>query len=409
MKKLLQICVEGNRGSTGTIAESIGEYVIANNWESYIAIGRFPRSSKSNLIRIGNYISVLLHVLETRIFDNHGFGSRYATNKLIKKIIQINPDIIHLHHLHGYYINVDILFKFLTKSEIPVIWTFHDCWSFTGHCAYFDRIGCDKWKIECNKCPQKKEYPKSYFIDNSKRNYYLKRKIFNSPKNLTVVSVSKWLDDLVSQSFLNQINRTIIYNGINTKIFVPESKLYSKIFQSNPELMNKYIILGVANTWDQRKGLNDFIKLSKLISNNDLILLIGLNNDQIRQLPNNIHGIPRTENVSELASIYAIADVYLNLSVEETFGLTTTEALACGTPVIVYNSTASPELVDDNVGIIVEKYNINKVYDAINKIKSKGKSYYSDHCRNRAISLFDKNICFKNYMKLYISKINNNS
>jgi len=409
MKKLLQICVEGNRGSTGTIAESIGEYVIANNWESYIAIGRFPRSSKSNLIRIGNYISVLLHVLETRIFDNHGFGSRFATKRLIKKITKIKPDVIHLHHLHGYYINIKILFKYLSSSGIPVIWTFHDCWSFTGHCTHFDKIGCFKWKTECNHCPQKKEYPKSLIIDNSKKNYYLKHRIFSSAKNLTIVSVSKWLDNIVSQSFLKDINHNIIYNGIDINVFNYNYKSKLKLIDSNPMLNNKYIILGVANTWSSSKGLDAFVQLSKIIKFNEIILLVGLNDKQIRQLPNNILGISRTENVSELASIYAIADVYLNLSVEETFGLTTTEALACGTPVIVYNSTASPELVDDNVGFIVEKYNINKVYDAINKIKSKGKSYYSDHCRNRAISLFDKNICFKNYMKLYISKINNNS
>ena len=202
MFKLLQICVEGNRGSTGRLAESIGEEVLKNGWESFIAYGRFRRPSKSKLYKIGNFVDILFHALLTRILDRHGLGSVRATKKLINFIQQVNPDVIHLHHLHGYYVNIEVLFSYLANSNIPLIWTFHDCWSMTGHCTHFSHIDCDRWKSYCYKCPQKMEYPSSFFADRSKMNYELKKELFSSVKKLTIVSVSNWLDNIVSISFL---------------------------------------------------------------------------------------------------------------------------------------------------------------------------------------------------------------
>ncbi|MFV8352517.1 glycosyltransferase [Flavobacterium sp. XS2P14] len=403
MPKLLQICVEGNTGSTGTIAELIGKIALNSGWESYIAFGRFPRESSSKLIKIGTYWDIFLHGIETRIFDRHGLGSRGATKKLIKEIIQISPDIIHLHHLHGYYINIEILFKFLSENNISVVWTFHDCWSITGHCAYFDYIGCDKWKRECNNCPQMKEYPSSIFIDRSKNNFYLKKSLFNSVDNLTVVSVSNWLNDIVGKSFMKKLSRKVIYNGIDVELFKPSS---SNKIREKFSIESKFLIFGLATTWSRRKGLDDFIELSKNIDENAIIILVGLNTSQIKSLPKNIIGLQRTENQQELVDFYVASDVFLNLSVEETFGLTTAEALSCGTPAIVYNATASPELIDSQTGIIVEKNNIKGLLLAIEVIKKNGKSFYTEYCRSRAVKYFDKNIRYKEYFDLYNEKLN---
>lgn len=399
MPKIVQICVEGNTGSTGTIAEAIGEIAISRGWESYIAHGRFSRPSKSKTIKIGSSFSIFLHGLLTRVLDKHGLGSRLATNNLIKEIETIKPDIIHLHHLHGYYINIVVLFNFLEKANIPVVWTFHDCWSITGHCTHFDFVGCDKWKTECNSCPQTNEYPASLFIDRSKKNFNLKKDLFNSVENLTVVSVSKWLDEVVGKSFMSGLSRKVIYNGIDLNLFSPNN--LKNAVRKKYRIENKFMILGLATTWSNRKGLEDFIELSKQIDSNKIIVLVGLSNSQIKKLPVNIIGIKRTEDQQELRDLYTTCNVFMNLSVEETFGLTTAEALACGTPAIVYNSTASPELVNKETGIVVEKQNIPGLLLAIEEIDKNGKSFYSEACRARAVKLFDKDIRFNEYFNLY--------
>jgi putative colanic acid biosynthesis glycosyltransferase len=399
--KVFQIAVEGNTGSTGTIAESIGQLIIKNGWESYIAHGRFPRPSVSKVIRIGSDIDVVLHGLETRLFDRHGLGSRRATKNLIAQINEIKPDIIHLHHLHGYYINIAILFEYLRMTKINVVWTFHDCWSFTGHCCYFDHVGCEKWKNECNKCPQKNDYPKSFLFDRSKKNYYQKKVLFTALSNLTIVSVSKWSNNLLSQSFFKNTTHTYIYNGVDTEIFKP---LDSPDFvKKKYHVDKKFVVLGVATTWSRRKGFDDFIKLSSVLDEDEVIILVGLNKKQMKGLPENVIGLSRTDSRQEMADLYGASDVLLNLSVEETFGLTTAESMSCGTPVIVYNSTASPELVSDMTGIVVQKNDIIKIRTAISKIKHDTKATYSINCRARAIEYFNKSDRLEEYVALYKS------
>ena len=388
MNSIFQICVEGNTGSTGRIAESLGILALQQGWESYIAFGRFPRQSRSNLIPIGFKRDVFLHGLRTRILDEHCLGSEAATRKLIKKIEETQPAIIQLHHLHGYYINIKILFEYLASASIPVVWTFHDCWSITGHCCHFEFIGCQKWKTECNQCSQKKEYPASLIIDRSKENYYLKKRLFNSVKDMTIVAVSKWLDSVIKESFLSGIKRKVIYNGIDVDVFKPENR--GSIVKSKLNIENKYVLLGVANRWSKHKGINEFFELSKIIKEDTVILLIGLSRNQIKGLPKNIIGLKKTENEKELRDYYEAADIYINLSVEESFGLTTAEALACGTPAIVYNSTACPEIVDERTGLVVERQNIEALLHAIDIIKSKGKLYFSTYCRERAVKFFNK-------------------
>ncbi len=404
MPKLLQIAVECNTGSTGTIAEAIGNIAINNGWESYIAYGRFYKPSNSQTYKIESKYEAYIHGLITRLFDSHGKGSLLATKKLIKYIKTIKPDIIHLHHLHGYYINISTLFDYLSLSNIPVVWTFHDCWSFTGHCAHFDYVCCNKWQTECFNCPQKKEYPASYLLDRSKKNYKEKKVLFNSVQNMTIVTVSYWLGGLVKQSFLKKYPIKIIQNGIDINVFSPQNNV--QIIRSKYKLSNKFVILGVAGTWSRRKGLEEFIKLSKHIDNNSIIILVGLNNKQIRSLPSNIIGIKRTENVKELAELYSTADVFVNPTFEDTFPTTNLEALACGTPVVTYKTGGSVEAVSEDTGIIIDKSNVEQLLQAIKTIQNRGKSFYTLKCRERAIKYFNKNERYKDYLYLYNNLLN---
>lgn len=404
--RLLQICVEGNTGSTGTIAESIGQFVINHGGESFIAFGRYPRPSSSELIKIGNNFDLICHGLQTRIIGRHGLGSKQATKHLINKILEIRPNIIQLHHIHGYYINYQILFEFLRYSNIPVVWIFHDCWAFTGHCTYFERVACEKWKSECLECPQTHEYPRSLFFDRSQEDFRLKKALFTSIPNLTIISVSKWLNKLVDQSFLKEVKHTHIYNGIDTTFFSPSVSV--DYIKSKHGLHGKFIILGVATTWDKRKGLLDFVELSKYLLESEVILLVGLSQDQIEALPDNIIGLPRTDNRSELVDLYSAADVFANLSVEETFGLTTVEAMSCGTPVVVYDSSASPELVSNETGIVVPRQNIQSVLKALRDVKFEGKHSYSSNCRSHVIDKFNSQDRHLDYYNLYLSLISSN-
>lgn len=397
--KLLQVSIEVNSGSVGRIAEQIGQTVLENGWESYITYARNNNPSQSEVIKIGNKLDVYMHGIETRIFDNHCLSSTSATKKLIKRIEEINPDVIHLHHLHGYFINMEVLFDYLKKSNVPVVWTFHDCWSFTGHCAYFDFVGCEKWKTQCYDCEQKKEYPGSLFLDRSRQNYIDKKRIFNSVKNMTIVSVSKWLAEKVKESFLSGHDSRVIYNGVDIDRFYPKDSR-SKI-DDLYKTKGKYMLLGVASTWDKRKRFEDFIELSDLLDDSFVIVLIGLSKEQLKNLPDNIIGIERTESQDELCEFYSASDLFLNLSVEETFGLTTAEAFASGVPSVVYNATACPELVTEETGFIVEKQDLKGLVQVIHKAKGLGKLHYTEACRNRAVTLFNKKERFLEYFNLY--------
>lgn len=293
MKKLLQINSVINSGSTGHIAEDIGRLAIANGWESYIAYGRNPRPSASHAIRIGNRFDILWHVLVTRLFDLHGLASRRATKKLVRQIKEIKPDVIHLHNIHGYYLNYKILFTYLAESGTPVVWTMHDCWAATGHCPYYTFVQCIVWQSKdgCKNCPQKKNYPSSVLFSNAAYNFKCKKKYFNllSENQLTIVTPSKWLSDEIGKSYLGHYKRIVINNGIDLNVFKPAPV--------KNEHKKKFVILGVASVWDERKGLKSFIELSKLLADDEQIVLVGLTKSQRKNLPKNIQAVPRTENL----------------------------------------------------------------------------------------------------------------
>jgi len=403
--KVFQISSELNSGSVGRIAEQIGEQVLKQGWESYIAYARDNQPSTSKIIKIGKKLDIIKHGILTRITDRHGFGSKKATLKLIENIKEIKPDIVQLQHLHGYFINIEILFNFLAKAEIPVIWTFHDCWSFTGHCAYYDFVGCNKWQTNCNTCPQIKEYPKS-FVDNSKKNFNDKRTIFKSIDNLTIVPVSNWLGDETKKSFFNNNKIKVIQNGIDLQnFFIQDNNL---LIREKYNIKNKFLVLGVASPWSDRKGLKYFIELANRLDSRHQIMLVGLNRKQINSLPQNIIGLEKTDNTRHLAELYSAADVFLNPTLEEALGLTNIEALACGTPVITFNSGGSPETIDEKTGVVVDKGDVGGLEKAIYQIRQKSKDFYQSECRRRAELHFDKNKCFYKYIELYKEILNLN-
>lgn len=396
--RVLQINSVANYSSTGRIAEGIGQVVLDNGWESFIAYGRRNSKSSSELIKIGNKWDVKLHGIQTRLWDNHGLGSRKATLDFINKIKELKPDVVHLHNIHGYYINIEVLFNYLAAYKIPIVWTLHDCWSFTGHCVYFDYVDCEKWKKGCFMCPQQRSYPSSYILDRSKRNYIIKRNLFTSVDNMIIVPVSNWLESLGKESFLNRYCFHVVRNGIDLRSF-----FYDKSCELilKYRLNNKFVILGVANTWSTRKGLHEFIKLSEFFDSQTKIILVGLDEAQLKEIPENIIGIKRTESLEELRKLYSCADVFVNPTWEDNFPTTNLEAMACGTPVITYDTGGSSEAIDKNTGVVVERGNLEALINAIEKVKLNGKKYYLEPCTLRAKKYFDNKLQFAKYIGLY--------
>lgn len=326
--------------STGRIVSDIASKLIKSGNEVLACYGRDYKETGVPTYKIGTKVGVFFHALLSRIFDSCGLHSKHATKKLIKKIIEFSPDLIHLHNLHGYYINYRLLFKFLKEYNRPIVWTLHDCWAFTGHCAYFDFAECKKWKHNCSKCPQKHSYPKSFLFDMSARNFLMKKDAFLGVSNMTIVTPSKWLADLVKQSFLKEYKVQVINNGVDTNVF---KKNYKAEFKTKNNLLSKKIILGVASPWSKRKGFDDFLALSSFISDEYSVVMIGIDKKQSKQLPNNVIGIKKTTNINELVDIYSSSYVLLNTTYEDNYPTVNLEAQACGCPVISYETGGSVE------------------------------------------------------------------
>ncbi|WP_391202996.1 glycosyltransferase [Psychrobacillus sp. L4] len=403
--KVIQINSVCGIGSTGRIATDIHNILIEQGHESYISYGRDNPKNCDTAIKIGTKYDNYTHVALTRIYDKHGFGSKKATMEFIKKVEEFNPDVIHLHNIHGYYINIELLFDYLKKANKPIIWTLHDCWAFTGHCTHFDYTGCKKWKTGCSDCPEKNSYPASAFIDNSKVNYFKKKDIFNGVKNLTIITPSKWLANLVQESYLRDYPVKVINNGIDLNVF----QSTKNNFREKNNLEGKFIILGVASIWSRKKGFEYFLELSSRIKANEIIVLVGVTEKQKKLLPKNVLGINKTNNIKELAKIYSAADVFINPTLEDNFPTVNLEALACGTPVITFETGGSVESIDTNSGFIVEKGDIKGLINSIEKVKEQGKLIYSTHCKNRARELYDKSDKFNEYLQEYIQLTINGS
>ena len=363
--KVLQVNVVCGVGSTGRITTDLHNAMLKEGYSSLIAYGRGEGKHCETTIKIGSEFAIYRHVVKTRIFDRHGFGSKTATENFVNEIDKLNPDIIHLHNIHGYYINIEVLFQYLKRANKPIIWTLHDCWSFTGHCAYFDYVECEKWKVECFACPEKKKYPRSLIFDNSTKNYQEKKKLFSGVKNMTIITPSRWLADLTKQSFLGEYPIHVISNGIDTAVFSP----MSGDFREKYNLVDKFIILGVASVWEQRKGLNYFIELSQELKKDEVIVLVGVNEKQIKNLSGNIIGITRTNNIKELVCIYSTSDVFVNPTLEDTYSMTNLEALSCGTPVVSFSSGGSAEMLSGKRGFVAKSKDMYGILQGIQEIR----------------------------------------
>lgn len=400
MPKIFQISLCVLNASVGGVTKQIGEKAVSKGWDSYITYTDQLHhvECSSILLKISNKFDFYEHILESRLFDNHGLASRMSTKKLIKEVERIKPDIIQIQNLHGYYVNYKILFDYIKSKQIPVVWTLHDCWAFTGHCAYFDMVGCEKWKFECRDCPNRKEYPTSWFIDRSKENYYEKIKAYANYENLYLVPVSNWLGGFCKESFLRKRMIKVIHNGIDTEVYKPSDNF----IREKLHLGGKFIILGVANGFGKRKGIDDFNKLSECLPKSEYqIILIGVSSNDREKMNPNIIGIQRTFDRQELINYYSMADVFVNPTYEDNFPTTNLEALACGTPVITYRTGGSPEAVDEYTGIVVETGNFDNLLGAINEVRCRTKKFYSKKCRQRAIREYNKNTCFDKYIDLY--------
>ena len=342
----------------------------------------------------GSYIETFIHFGIGLVFGRNGMHSAFATKRLIKKLETFNPDIIHLHNLHNFCINLPMLFNYIKKNNIRTIWTLHDCWAFTGHCPHFDMIGCEKWKTGCYKCPQYKEYPQSW-VDNSKKMYQRKKKWFTGVQDMTLVTPSQWLADLTKQSFLKEYPVQIINNGIDLGVFKPTES----DFRQKYNCVDKFVLLGVAFGWGKRKGLDVFIELAKRLDDKYQIVLVGTDENIDKVLPKNIISIHRTQNQKELAEIYTAADLFVNPTREENFPTVNIEALACGTPIVTFKTGGSPEILDKSCGVVIEKDNIDELEKQIRYIYEH-KPFEKEDCLQRARK-FDMNTKFEEYIKLY--------
>jgi len=384
-------------GSTGNITKSIMKDLnyYGNSGKSYFGKWKYTDKylDKSSEFSFGFYLENLLHAILGRFTGLYGFFSIFGTIQLINILKKEKPEILHLHNLHLWNINIPMLFSYIKKNNIPVVWTLHDCWAFTGKCTHFTMVGCEKWMDECHDCPQCNKYPKS-FIDSSKVLYRFKRKWFTGIKKITIVTPSKWLSALVKQSYLKEYNTIVINNGIDLNIFKPRKSNFREEYNCK----DKIILLGVAFGWGREKGLDIFVELSKVLDDKYQIILVGIDDNIKLKLPQNIISISRLQNQEKLAEIYTASDIFINPTREEVFGLVNIESLACGTPVITFKSGGSPECIDTSCGIVVDKDDINEMIKAIetlsnNKIDEK-------LCIERA-RLYNRSEKNRQYIELY--------
>lgn len=402
MPKLLQINSVVNTGSTGRIAEQLGQMALSEGWDSYIAYGREAKESKSRVIRIGSKFDVFVHVIASRFFDYHGLMSRLATNKFLRQIDEIKPDIVHIHNMHGYYLNYPMLLEYLKAHAIPTVITLHDFWLMTGHCAYINK-SCSRWRNGCGKCPRTRQYPAS-ILDHSHINWQWKEAVFNEMPNLILIPVSKWLNSYVEQSLLKNIKSEVIYNGIDTDIFKPYTAKERLSFKAGKGSMTdidwgKFTIISIATRWTDANGYGDVMRLSSILPQDSQMIVVGLDDKQLQNLPDNVIGFKKTENLAQLRELYTFSDVLYNPNSEVTFGLVTVEAMACGTPAIVLKNTAGEELVDKDTGYVVNS--VEEVLELIPYIQKNDKLVVRAACRNRVEQFFNASKQFHKYIDLY--------
>jgi len=387
-------------GSTGKIMREIAKTAKSGGHECWLAIPKGRHNNKSNsqytdMIWVGNQLSEDSHIILGRITGLQGYFSVLATIKFLLELDRIQPDVIHIHNLHNSYVNIPVLFRYIKRNQIRIIWTLHDCWAFTGHCPHFTLVGCEKWKTGCYHCPVYREYPQS-FMDNSRFLWLRKKKWFCGVDNLTIVTPSRWLADLVKQSFLKDYPVKVIHNGIDLSVFQPTT---SDFRDRNKISADKFILLGVAFGWGKRKGLDVFLELAKRLPSEIFqIVLVGTDESIDKFLPNNVISIHRTHNQQELAEIYTAADLFVNPTREDNYPSVNMESIACGTPVLTFRTGGSPEIVNTATGVVVECGDVNALEREIIRIQ-KEKPFAMQSCLEQAAQ-FDNQLRFEEYLQI---------
>ena len=409
--KVLQINTFYQFGSTGRIVRDLKMLCEQQGIEAYAAFGPEIDNGDRNILCLQSILRRKLNILRTRLFDGHGFYNEEETRRLIRWIEQIHPDIIHLHNIHNHFVHVGRLFEYIKEHNLPMIWTLHDCWPFTGHCAYFDYTGCEKWKTGCGSCPSLRNYPPTWFFDRTNSNYQLKKKTFTGVDNLTLVTPSCWLAELTRNSFLKEYPVETINNGVDTTVFRPTKNNVKERLG----IGGKKILLAMATMFDRRKGTEYLQQLPKWLNDNEVLVLVGLAEDQKKLFrQDRCIGLGRTNSVEELAAFYSSADVFINPTLEDNFPTTNIEALACGTPVVTFNTGGSIESVLDyekvvevngiketSVGMVVSQGDLSALIAAAREIFYRGKQSYIAACRNKAVKHYNKDIQYLKYINLY--------
>ena len=397
-KRILYINESIGTGSVANIIEQIGIKAQSLGYTCMVAHGaRYVGTSCLPHYAFSSKVEEYMHGILSLLGNAHGLGSRMATRRLIAFIQKWKPTLIHLHNLHGYYLNYPFLFDYLKQANIPVVWTLHDCWALTGRCAHFTLSGCEQWKTGCRKCPMYRDYPRSVLCGFTQRNFELKKHAFNGIKNMTVTTVSEWLNRQVAQSLLQAYPCQTILNGIDVQHFHPVVSDWRKRWKAEM----KVVLLGVASQWTETKGWSDWLQLTRQLDDTYCVVLIGVNEQQKRQLPSNCITISHIADKHEMAEIYSSADIYVNLAHQESFGLTLIEAMACGTPCISYNNTAIPETTTPDSCIVVDDGDIRSVVTAIKTQGRRMKDERGDLCRQHVMTHFNEEDKIDEYMKLY--------
>lgn len=405
-KSLVEINTVVNN-STGRIMHDIQREADISGMETLSIVGRRHVYTDVPCLKYGNAVSFWIHVIWTSLTDRHGLEpvlSVIYTRKMVRRIREANPDIIHLHNIHGYYLHYPTLMKYLAyEYKGKIIWTFHDLWPITGHCPHYIAVNCKKWMTGCNHCPNKKRYPVSLGLDGSRKNYEKKKELFTSLSNLTITVPSEWMASQVRQSFMGKYPVEVIHNGIDTVVFdhnrlAVDSYTESSRCVGKTSWSDKKILLSVASIWDERKGLKDLVALSDKLNDDYVMVIVGLSKNQISRLPKGVIGITRTENIDELVSLYSRAHIFINPSLEESFSLVTVEALSCGCPCIVLDTSAVAELVNDDNGVVIHSHKPEDYLDAIKSIENRG--YSRESVRATALK-YDNKYMLEGYMRLY--------
>lgn len=394
--KILFINSVVDYGSTGKIVRDLANGAKAQGHEVLIIYGRHDTKNESDTFSLVDNKSTMFHGLMSLFFGRHGLHSKKQTQKLISEIEIFQPDVIHLHNIHGYYLNVPMLFEYLKKKNIKILWTLHDAWSFSGSSAYFDYYGCKIWDDGCVECNSTKDYPKTFAKYRQKKNFAWKKQSFRGLSDMTIITPSDWLSEMAKTTFLKEYPIKTIHNGIDLGVFKPTKSDIRKKYG----LEDKFVILGVASFWENRKGLKYFIEFADHLEEDEVIFLIGIDEKDKKKLPDEILTISRTDNVEELVKIYSAADLLLNPTLEDNYPTINLEAIACGTPVITFDTGGSPESINDQTGVVCRNKTVKSIVESVATMRL-NKLNLKNNCVNYAKAHFNKNIFIERSLEEY--------